>query len=159
MTWPTASPIASLPCSGWRVRRVAATIFRENSGLFLKQCESSTASGNWAKIVVRLDEQNHRLQQWRCPRSIGHSAPLIVASLIVAVTIGYSTDILKMPCCTSSAPFCVSEDGLGFLVFEHNEEQPMWFGDSPAISARGCGRICHCAQMFDQLAVTWKVGT
>ncbi len=69
-----------------------------------------------------------------------------------------STHVLKMPCCTCSASLCVREDGTEFLIFEHNEEQPMWFGDSPTISARCCGKVCHCAQMPDQLAVTWKVG-
>jgi hypothetical protein len=82
-----------------------------------------------------------------------------VASLIVAVTIGYSTDILRMPCYTSPASLCVSKDGSGLLFFEHNEEQPMWFGDSPSISARCRSQVCHCAQMPDQLAVTRKVGT
>ncbi len=82
-----------------------------------------------------------------------------MASLIVAVTIGYSTDILKMPCYTSPASLYASEDGSGLLVFEHNEEQPTWFGDSPTISARCRDQVCHCAQMPDQLAVTWKVGT
>jgi hypothetical protein len=31
-------------------------------------------------------------------------------------------------------------------------------GFSPMISAKCCGQVCHCAQMPDQLAVTWKVG-
>ena len=70
-----------------------------------------------------------------------------------------STHVLKMPCCTCPASLCVREDGSEFLIFEHNEEQPMWFGDSPTISARCCGQVCHCTQMPDQLAVTWKVGT
>ncbi len=70
-----------------------------------------------------------------------------------------STHVLKMPCCTCSASLCVRDDGSEFLIFEHNEKQPLWFGDSPAISAQCCGKVCHCAQLPDQLAVTWKVGT
>ena len=70
-----------------------------------------------------------------------------------------STHVLKMPCCKCPASLCVREDGSEFLLFEHNEEQLMWFGDSPTISAQCCGKVCHCAQMPDQLAVTWKVGT
>jgi hypothetical protein len=70
-----------------------------------------------------------------------------------------STHVLKMPCCKCPASLCVREDGSEFLIFEHNEEQPMWFGDSPTISAKCGGQVCHCVQMPDQLAVTWKVGT
>ena len=205
--------------------------FGQIGGLFREQCASSTASGNWAKIVERLDEQNGRFRPRRFPRSLYRWLPLMVASLIAAVTIGYwaasrtshdrihrvaaahvhntltrfpqkpravvdelstqyggtlvsldaakdllgyepvvsklpsagyrvaSTHVLKMPCCTCPASLCVREDGSEFLIFEHNEEQPMWFGDSPTISARCCGQVCHCTQMPDQLAVTWKVGT
>ncbi len=70
-----------------------------------------------------------------------------------------STHVLQMPCCKCPASLCVREDGSEFLIFEHKEEQPMWFGDSPAISAKCGGQICQCVQMPDQLAVTWKVGT
>ncbi len=205
--------------------------FGQIGGLFRGECESSIASANWAKIVVRLDKQNGRFRPGRFPRSLYRLLPLMVASLIAAVTIGYwaalrtshdkihrvaaahvhntltrfslkpravvdelstqyggtlvsldaakdllgyepvvsklpsagyrvaSTHVLKMPCCTCPASLCVREDGSEFLIFEHNEEQPMWFGDSPTISARCCGQVCHCTQMPDQLAVTWKVGT
>ena len=205
--------------------------FGQIGGLFRGECESSIASGHWAKIVVRLDKQNGRFRPGRFPRSLYRLLPLMVASLIAAVTIGYwaalqtshdkihrvaaahvhntltrfslkpravvdelstqyggtlvsldaakdllgyepvvsklpsagyrvaSTHVLKMPCCTCPASLCVREDGSEFLIFEHNEEQPMWFGDSPTISARCCGQVCHCTQMPDQLAVTWKVGT
>jgi len=205
--------------------------FGQIGGLFREQCESSTTLGSWTKIAVRLDEQHGRSRTLRSPRSLYRLLPLMVASLIVAVVIGYwaalrtshdrihrvaaahvhntltrfpqkpravvdelstqyggklvsldgakdllgyepvvakltfagykvaSTHVLKMPCCTCPASLCVREDGSEFLIFEHNEEQPMWFGDSPTISARCCGQVCHCAQMPDQLAVTWKVGT
>ncbi|MBL8812495.1 MAG: zf-HC2 domain-containing protein [Planctomycetaceae bacterium] len=204
--------------------------FGQIGRLFREQGESITASGNWAGIVVRLDEQTGRFSKWRFPRSSYRLASLIAASLIAAVVIGYwaalrtshdgielvaaahvhktltrfpqkpravvdelstqydgtlvslaaakellgyepvvsllsssgyrvaSTHVLKMPCCKCSASLCVRQDGSEFLIFEHNEEQPMWFGDSPTISARCCGQVCHCAQMPDQLAVTWKVG-
>lgn len=204
--------------------------FGQIGGLFGEQRGISTGPGNWETVVVRLDEQTGRFRPWLHPRSLYRLLPLIVASLIAAVSIGYwaawrtspdevervaaahvhktltrfpqkpnavvdelsaqysgtlvtldaarellgyepvvakltsagycvaSTHVLKMPCCKCPASLCVREDGSEFLFFEHNEEQPMWFGDSPAISARCCGQVCHCAQMPDQLAVTWKVG-
>lgn len=69
-----------------------------------------------------------------------------------------STRVLKMPCCTCSASICTRTDGTSFVVFEHNAEQQMWFGDAPAISAKCGGKECRLVQMPDQMAVTWKSG-
>lgn len=69
-----------------------------------------------------------------------------------------STHVLKMPCCKCPASLCSREDGTEFLIFEHDEEQPRWFGDSPVISTNCGGLECRCAQLPEQLAVTWKVG-
>lgn len=69
-----------------------------------------------------------------------------------------STRVLKMPCCTCSVSICTRQDGSTFVVFEHNEEQPLWFGDAPSISAKCGGRVCSVVEMPEQLAVTWKSG-
>lgn len=69
-----------------------------------------------------------------------------------------STHVLKMPCCTCSASIVARTDGSKFLIFEHKEEQPMWFGDAPSLVAK-CGRkSCRCIQLPQQLAVTWVEG-
>jgi len=64
-----------------------------------------------------------------------------------------------MHSCKCPASVCVREDGSEFLIFEHNEKQPMSFGDSPAISAKCVGQVSQCVQIPDQLAVTRKVRT
>ena len=69
-----------------------------------------------------------------------------------------STRVVKMPCCTCSVSICTRQDGSTFAVFEHNEEQPLWFGDAPSISAKCGGRECSVVEMPEQLAVTWKSG-
>jgi hypothetical protein len=73
-----------------------------------------------------------------------------------------STRVLKMPCCTCSASICRRTDGTSFVVFEHNTEQQMWFGDAPAVSAKCGGKECRLMempeQMPEQMAVTWKNG-
>jgi hypothetical protein len=69
-----------------------------------------------------------------------------------------STHVLKMPCCVCSATLCKRADGSSFLVFEHTEEQHVWFGDAPSISTK-CGEIdCTCIQVAKGLALTWKEG-
>lgn len=69
-----------------------------------------------------------------------------------------STRVLKMPCCNCSASICRRDDGTSFVVFEHDVEQQMSFGDTPAISAKCCGKECRLMQMPKQLAVTWNKG-
>ncbi len=204
--------------------------FGQIAGLFREQRDLTSAPENWPELAVRLDKQKERFQPSRFWRSAQRSLPLLAASLIVAVAIGYwvvrktsheevhrvaaahvhetltrfpekpqavvdelsaeyqgtqvtlaaagellgyepvvakfpsagyrvaSTHVLQMPCCKCPASVCVREDGSELLIFEHKEEQPMWFGDSPRISTNCGGQTCQCVQLPKQLAVTWKVG-
>ena len=82
---------------------------------------------------------------------------------VVANTLpdGYSIDsihIMKMPCCTCVKTVCRNERGAPFVVFEHDAEQPLWFGNRQK-------RDCDCGGMptsvvdFDeQIAATWQFG-
>jgi len=204
--------------------------FGQIAGLFREERDLAAAPGNWTEFSARLDQQTGRFQPWRFLRSSHRLLPLMTASLIAAVAIGYwsarklsheevhrvaaahvhktltrfpqkpravvdelsaqyqgtlvslddardllgyvpvvakmpaagyrvaSTHVLQMPCCKCPASLCVREDGSEFLLFEHNDAHPMWFGDSPRISSKCGGQVCQCVQMPDQLAVTWKVG-
>lgn len=67
-----------------------------------------------------------------------------------------STHVLNMPCCKCSASICKRTDGISLIVFEHNDEQPVWFGDSPSIETRFAGRTCKIVESAGQLAVSWK---
>ncbi len=204
--------------------------FGQIAGLFLEQRDLAATPENWSELAVRLDQQTGRFQSWIFLKSSHRLLPLMAASLIAAVAIGYwaarrmshedvhrvaaahvhktltrfpqkpravvdelsaqyqgtlvsldaardllgyvpvvakmpaagyhvaSTHVLQMPCCKCPASLCVREDGSEFLLFEHNDEHLMWFGDSPRISTKCGGQVCQCVQMPDQLAVTWKVG-
>lgn len=69
-----------------------------------------------------------------------------------------STHVLNMPCCKCSATICDRDDGSSVVVFEHKEEQPVWFGDSPSIETQCAGKTCRIVESAGQLAVTWKNG-
>lgn len=69
-----------------------------------------------------------------------------------------STHVLNMPCCKCSATICERDDGSSVVVFEHKEEQPVWFGDSPSIETQCAGKTCRIVESAGQLAVTWKNG-
>jgi hypothetical protein len=44
-----------------------------------------------------------------------------------------STHVLNMPCCKCTATVCQRPNGTSVIVFEHKDEQPVWFGDLPSI--------------------------
>ena len=66
--------------------------------------------------------------------------------------------LLKMPCCTCAQVVCRNEKGHSIAIFEHDSDQPMWFGSRPTVE-----RLCHgvptsVVQVGDKLAATWKDG-
>jgi hypothetical protein len=67
-----------------------------------------------------------------------------------------STHVLNMPCCKCSASICQRSDGTSLIVFEHKDEQPVWFGDSPSIETQCAGKTCKIVESAGQLAVSWK---
>ncbi len=67
-----------------------------------------------------------------------------------------STHVLDMPCCKCSATICERSDGTSLIVFEHKDEQPVWFGDSPSIETQCGGKSCKIVESAGQLAVSWK---
>ena len=44
------------------------------------------------------------------------------------------------------------------MIFEHDDEQPIWFGDRPLIQSTCSGQLCTLTQMDSQIAVSWKQG-
>lgn len=67
-----------------------------------------------------------------------------------------STLVLNMPCCKCSATICDRSDGTSLIVFEHRDEQPIWFGDSPSIETQCAGMPCKIVESAGQLAVSWR---
>ena len=69
-----------------------------------------------------------------------------------------STHVMKMPCCTCVGCVCERDDGSKFASFEHDDEQPVWFGDRPAVAASCCGKRCSLMQVDSDLVVGWQQG-
>jgi negative regulator of sigma E activity len=67
-----------------------------------------------------------------------------------------STHVLNMPCCKCSASICERKDGTSLIVFEHKDDQPVWFGDLPSIETQCSGKTCKIIEAAGQLAVSWK---
>ncbi len=80
-------------------------------------------------------------------------------SLFDNVPVGFdriSTHVLNMPCCKCTASICARQDGRSLIVFEHKDEQPVWFGDLPTIETQCSGTQCRIIESAGQLAVSWK---
>ncbi len=64
--------------------------------------------------------------------------------------------LLRMPCCTCVQAIYQRADGEKLAVFEHVDDQPVWFGTRPTIHARCNGTPCSLVQVDDRLAASWK---
>jgi Putative zinc-finger len=67
-----------------------------------------------------------------------------------------STHVLNMPCCKCSATVCQRPNGTSLIVFEHKDEQPVWFGELPSIETQCSGTQCRIIESAGQLAVSWR---
>ncbi len=69
-----------------------------------------------------------------------------------------STHVLDMPCCKCVASICQRENGSSLIVFEHKDEQPLWFGEKSSKVERCAGVECRIVEMAGNLAVSWRKG-
>ena len=67
-----------------------------------------------------------------------------------------STHVLNMPCCKCTATVCQRPNGTSVIVFEHKDEQPVWFGELPSIETQCSGKQCRIIESAGQLAVSWR---
>lgn len=67
-----------------------------------------------------------------------------------------STHVLNMPCCKCTATVCQRPNGTSLIMFEHKDEQPVWFGDLPSIETQCSGTPCRIIESAGQLAVSWR---
>lgn len=64
--------------------------------------------------------------------------------------------VLKMPCCTCVQSIFKDDAGRVLAVFEHVADEPTWFADRAAVTARCHGTRTNLVQLNDRLAATWK---
>jgi len=72
---------------------------------------------------------------------------------------GFARDrvyLLKMPCCTCVQTIYKNDAGTCLAMFEHVDDQPVWFGDRPTITAQCHGMPTSLVQVDDHLAATWN---
>ncbi len=67
-----------------------------------------------------------------------------------------STYVIKMPCCICVQCLCKRSDGTTIAIFEHDDEEPDWFGDRPETEAICNGKRCSIVDLGDRIAATWR---
>lgn len=67
-----------------------------------------------------------------------------------------SANLLKMPCCQCLQATFKGPTGKPICVFEHDLDQPVWFGDRACIDAICNGKKCRLIQVDGTVAATWQ---
>jgi anti-sigma factor RsiW len=64
--------------------------------------------------------------------------------------------LLKMPCCLCVQAVYRRDNGERLAIFEHVDDEPIWFGTRPAIHARCNGTPTSIVQVDGYLAASWR---
>ena len=103
-------------------------------------------------LLAKYDGQAVDLS--RATRQLGYR-PAVAAGLPERYTVD-ALYVLKMPCCTCVQTICRRDDGQVFAIFEHDEKQPVCFGDRPRIETQFKGCPCSIIQANHGLVASWK---
>lgn len=69
-----------------------------------------------------------------------------------------STHVMKMPCCTCVQCLCRRVDGTTLAIFEHDEDEPEWFGARPTVNVTCQSKQCALVELPTSIAASWKSG-
>lgn len=69
-----------------------------------------------------------------------------------------STHVMKMPCCTCVQCLCQRGDGTTLAIFEHDDEEPEWFGARPTVNVTCQSKQCALVELPTSIAASWKSG-
>lgn len=136
---------------------------------FWRSHHGSEMAVNFGRYLNDFQRDPQKAQQFLLTSYEGQAVELVEAARQVGyeplagtnLPPGYKIEkiyVLKMPCCTCAQVVCSRQDGRVVTIFEHDQDQPIWYGDRPSIDACCCGRPTKMVQVDDMLAVTWKSG-
>lgn len=143
---------------------VAGGVLLSSRGL--RETEHHQAAANFDRYLNRFDRDAHGAQQILLTNYNGRRVDVRDAAALVRyepvatkqVPVGYEVDnvnVLEMPCCKCVQVIWQREAGGHVAIFEHEKEQPAWFGDRPSIAARCHGKAVRIVEMDQRLAATW----
>lgn len=123
----------------------------------------------FTNFVQAFDERPQEAQQILLASYDGRSTTLQEAASLLGyepvvakgLPSGFTVDqvyLLNMPCCTCAQFVCSNSTGEQLAIFEHDIDQPEWFGDRPVVECVCGGVPTSVVQTRDRLAATWKNG-
>jgi Putative zinc-finger len=104
--------------------------------------------------ILTTKYQGREMDQSAATQFLGYE-PVLFRSIPAGIA-RISTHVLNMPCCKCSATICERNDGSSLILFEHKEEQPIWFGETLPMQAQCSGKKCLIVESAGQLAISWK---
>lgn len=122
-------------------------------GQYLDQFQSDPHA---AQDVLLTNYDNHAVSPDQATNSVGYR-PLVADGLPLGYAV-VSTHVMKMPCCTCVQSLCRRDDGTMIAIFEHDDEEPDWFGDRASRDEVCNGTRCHLVLLDDRLAAIWRRG-
>ncbi len=69
-----------------------------------------------------------------------------------------STHVMKMPCCICVQCLCQRADGTTLAIFEHDDQEPDWFGSRPTVNVICQSKQCALVELPRSVAASWKSG-
>ena len=116
--------------------------------------EHFTSNPETAQEVLLAKYGGHAVDAAEATRQLGYR-PAVATGLPQ----GYSLEsmyVLDLPCCKCLQTVCRRDDGKVVAIFEHDEEQPAWFGDGPRIDTQCTGHPCRVIEADQGVVASWK---
>lgn len=122
-----------------------------NFDAFLTEFEKNPAS---ADRILRDRYQGRSVSLQQAVEKLGYR-PIVVDHMPGDYSL-VSATLLKMPCCECLQATFRRASGEIICVFEHDRDQPVWFGDRSAVETECGDKKCRLVQVDGQLAATWE---
>lgn len=137
-------------------RSHAPGIHRQFTADFDEYLEHLPNNPDGAQQILLAKYNGQAVSHAQAERHLGHR-PAFATDLSEDYSLN-AVYLLKMPCCICVQAVYRRNDGEVFAVFEHDEKQPIWFGERPRISAQFRGYPCELVQIQDHLLASWTDG-
>lgn len=121
---------------------------------FDRYLDSFATDPGLAQNVLLAKYHGQRVNMAEATEQLGYQ-PAVAAGL----PSGYSLEsmyTLDMPCCKCLTTLCRRDDGKRLAIFEHEEEQPVWFGERPCIETQCNGHPCRVIGGGQGIVASWK---
>ena len=128
----------------------------EMAAVFEEYLEEFNLNPVKAQQILLSHYQGQMVDAEQAIHTVGYR-PVVADGMPEGFSIG-KTYVMKMPCCTCVQCLCQRSDGTTLAIFEHDDDEPDWFG-SRAEQEMDCdGTHCNMVNLDKGLAASWKRG-